>query len=169
MIKSWEYKNEYNYLKKKILASIDKTLKSGKLFFGNELNKFEKNFLKINKSKYGVAVASGTDAIYLSLKALNIGQNDEVITVANTAIPTVSAIKNTGASVKFIDIKEDYLMNVNEIEKIITKKTKAIIPVHLYGQSCEMDKIIKIAKKYKIKAIEDCAQAQGATFKKKSR
>ena len=167
MIKSWEYKNEYNYLKKKILASIDKTLKSGKLFFGNELNKFEKNFLKINKSKYGVAVASGTDAIYLSLKALNIGQNDEVITVANTAIPTVSAIKNTGASVKFIDIKEDYLMNVNEIEKVITKKTKAIIPVHLYGQSCEMDKIIKIAKKYKIKVIEDCAQAQGATFKKK--
>lgn len=167
MIKSWEYKNEYNYLKKKILASIDKTLKSGKLFFGNELSKFEKNFLKINKSKYGVAVASGTDAIYLSLKALNIGQNDEVITVANTAIPTVSAIKNTGASVKFIDIKEDYLMNVNEIEKVITKKTKAIIPVHLYGQSCEMDKIIKIAKKYKIKVIEDCAQAQGATFKKK--
>ena len=167
MIKSWEYKNEYNYLKKKILASIDKTLKSGKLFFGNELNKFEKNFLKINKSKYGVAVASGTDAIYLSLKALNIGQNDEVITVANTAIPTVSAIKNTGASVKFIDIKEDYLMNVNEIEKVITKKTKAIIPVHLDGQSCEMDKIIKIAKKYKIKVIEDCAQAQGATFKKK--
>ena len=146
MIKSWEYKNEYNYLKKKILASVDKTLKSGKLFFGNELNKFEKNFLKINKSKYGVAVASGTDAIYLSLKALNIGQNDEVITVANTAIPTVSAIKNTGASEKFIDIKEDYLMNVNEIEKVITKKTKAIIPVHLYGQSCEMDKIIKIAK-----------------------
>ena len=167
MIKSWEYKNEYNYLKKKILASIDKTLKSGKLFFGNELNKFEKNFLKINKSKYGVAVASGTDAIYLSLKALNIGQNDKVITEAKTAIPTVSAIKNTGASEKFINIKEDYLMNVNEIEKVITKKTKAIIPVHLYGQSCEMDKIIKIAKKYKIKAIEDCAQAQGATFKKK--
>ncbi len=167
MIKSWEYKIEYKFLKKKILTSIDKTLNSGNLFFGYELKKFEKSFLKTNKSKYGVAVASGTDAIYLSLKALGIGQNDEVITVANTAIPTVSAIRNTGASVKFIDIREDYLMNYNEIEKAISKKTKAIIPVHLYGQSCEMDKIIKIAKKYKLKVIEDCAQAQGATYKKK--
>ena len=167
MIKSWEYKIEYKFLKKKILTSIDKTLNSGNLFFGYELKKFEKSFLKTNKSKYGVAVASGTDAIYLSLKALGIGQNDEVITVANTAIPTVSAIRNTGASVKFIDIRDDYLINVKEIEKAISKKTKAIIPVHLYGQSCEMDKIIKIAKKYKLKVIEDCAQAQGATYKKK--
>ena len=167
MIKSWEYSREYNFLKKRILSSIDKTLRSGNLFFGEELNKFEKYFLKTNKSKYGVAVASGTDAIYLSLKALGIGQNHEVITVANTAIPTVSAIRNTGASVKFIDIRDDYLINVNEIEKAISKKTKAIIPVHLYGQACEMNKIIKIAKKYKIKVIEDCAQAQGATYKNK--
>ena len=98
----------------------------------------------------------------MSLKALGIGQNDEVITVANTAIPTVSAIRNTGASVKFIDIREDYLMNYNEIEKAISKKTKAIIPVHLYGHSCEMDKIIKIAKKYKLKVIEDAAQSIGS-------
>ena len=108
MIKSCEYKIEYKFLKKKILTSIDKTLNSGNLFFGYELKKFEKSFFKTKKSKYGVAVASGTDAIYLSLKALGIGQNDEVITVANTAIPTVSAIRNTGASVKFIDIREDY-------------------------------------------------------------
>ncbi len=167
MIKSWEYKNEYKFLKKKILNSIDKCFKSGNLFFGKELKKFEKKFLLTNKSKYGLAVASGTDAIYLSLKALNIGKNDEVITVANTAIPTASAITNSGADVKFIDINDDYLINVNQIEKLITKKTKAIIPVHLYGQSCEMDKILKIAKKYKLKVIEDCAQAQGATYKKK--
>ena len=167
MIKSWDYKKEYNYLKNGILRSIDKVLKSGNLFFGNELEQFEKKFLKINKSKYGVAVGSGTDAIYLSLKALNIGKNDEVITVANTAIPTVAAIRNTGASVRFIDVGKDYLIDVNKIEKAITKKTKAIIPVHLYGQSCDMEKIIKIGKKYKIKIIEDCAQAQGATFKKK--
>jgi dTDP-4-amino-4,6-dideoxygalactose transaminase len=167
MIKSWEYKNEYNYLKNNILKTIDKVLKSGNLFFGNELEKFEKNFLKTNKSKYGVAVGSGTDAIYLSLKALNIGKNDEVITVANTAIPTVAAIINTGASVKFIDVGNDYLIDVDKIEKSITKKTKAIIPVHLYGQSCEMDKILKIGKKYNLKIIEDCAQAQGATYKSK--
>ena len=167
MIKSWDYKNEYNYLKKDILSAINKVLKSGNLFFGGELEKFEKNFLKINNSKYGVAVGSGTDAIYLSLKALNIGRNDEVMTVANTAIPTVAAIRNTGASVKFIDIGKDYLIDVNKIEKSISKKTKAIIPVHLYGQSCNMEKIIKIANKYKIKIIEDCAQAQGAIFNKK--
>ena len=168
MIKSWDYKNEYNYLKKDILAAINRVLKSGNLFFGDELKKFEKNFIKINKSKYGVAVASGTDAIYLSLKALNIGKNDEVITVANTAIPTVAAIRNTGASVKFIDIEKDFLIDVKKIEKSITKKTKAIIPVHLYGQACNMEKIIKIGKKYKIKIIEDCAQAQGALFKRKN-
>ena len=84
MIKSWDYQNEYTYLKKDILKSIDRVLKSGTLFFGNELNKFEKKFLKTNNSKYGIAVASGTDAIYLSLKALDIGPNDEVITVAHT-------------------------------------------------------------------------------------
>jgi aminotransferase EvaB len=167
MIKSWDYQNEYAYLKKDILKSIDKVLKSGNLFFGKELNKFEKNFLKTNNSRYGVAVASGTDAIYLSLKALDIGPNDEVITVANTAIPTVSAIRNTGATVKFVDTRNDYLMDPNKLEKAISKKTKVIIPVHLYGQSCEMNKILKIANQYKIKVVEDCAQAQGATYNKK--
>jgi len=167
MIKSWDYQNEYVFLKKDILKSIDKVLKSGNLFFGNELDKFEKAFLKTNNSQYGVAVASGTDAIYLSLKALNIGSNDEVITVANTAIPTVSAIRNTGASVKFIDTRNDYLMDPNKLEKAISKKTKVIIPVHLYGQSCEMNKILKIAKRYRIKVIEDCAQAQGASYNNK--
>jgi dTDP-3-amino-2,3,6-trideoxy-4-keto-D-glucose/dTDP-3-amino-3,4,6-trideoxy-alpha-D-glucose/dTDP-2,6-dideoxy-D-kanosamine transaminase len=167
MIKSWDYKKEYTGIKKKIIFAIDKTLKSGKLFFGNESEKFEKEFLKKNKSKYGLSVASGTDAIYLSLKALNIGKNDEVITVANTAIPTVAAIVNTGASVKFIDINDDYLMDPDQIKKLITKKTKAIIPVHLYGQSCCMDKILNIAKKFNLKVIEDCAQAQGASFNKK--
>ena len=167
MIKSWEYKNEYKLLRSKILKSIDKVLKSGNLFFGNELAQFEKTFLRVNNSKYGVAVASGTDAIYLSLRALNIGQGDEVITVANTAIPTVSAIKNTGATVKFVDVGKDYLIDINKIEQAINKKTRAIIPVHLYGQSCNMDKIIKIAKKNKLKIVEDCAQAQGAKFKNK--
>jgi aminotransferase EvaB len=167
MIKSWEYQNEYKFLKKDIFKSIDKVLKSGNLFFGNELIKFEKSFLKTNKSKYGVAVASGTDAIYLSLKALNIGPGDEVITVSNTAIPTISAIRNTGATVKFIDIRYDYLMDPNKLEKAISKKTKIIIPVHLYGQSCEMNKILKIANYHKIKVVEDCAQAQGATYNKK--
>ena len=100
MIKSWDYLNEYKYLKHKIDNSITKVLKSGTLFFGKENKKFEKNFTKINKSKYGVAVGNGTDALILSLKALNIGKDDEVITVANTAIPTAAAIRNVGAKIK---------------------------------------------------------------------
>ena len=162
MIKSWDYLNEYLLIKDKIQKSIDGVLKSGNLFFGKELDKFEKNFLKINNAKYGVAVGSGTDAIYLSLKALNIGYGDEVITVANTAIPTVSAIISTGATVKFIDIGDDFLMNINKLEKAISKKTKVLIPVHLYGQPCNMKKIIKIAKKYKVPIIEDAAEAFGS-------
>jgi len=167
MIKAWSYKDEYKELRTKILNSIDKSIKSGKIFFGNELTKFEKLFLKKNNSKYGVAVGSGTDALYISLLALNIRSGDEVITVSNSAIPTVSAINSCGAKVKFVDVGEDYLIDTSKIENIITKKTKAIIPVHLYGQACNMEKIIKISKKYNLKVIEDCAQAQGAKFKNK--
>lgn len=164
MIKSWDYLNEYKYLKHKIDNSITKVLKSGTLFFGKENKKFEKNFTKINKSKYGVAVGNGTDALILSLKALNIGKDDEVITVANTAIPTAAAIRNVGAKIKFVDVGPDYLIDIKKIKNAITKKTKAIIPVHLYGQACEMNKILGIAKKFKLKIIEDCAQAQGAEY-----
>ena len=167
MIKTWSYIEEYKGLRKKILGSIDRTLKSGQIFFGKELQKFEKRFIKKNNFKYGLAVGSGTDALYISLLGLGIRSGDEVITVSNTAIPTVSSIISTGANVKFVDIDRYYLLDVNKIKKCISKKTKAIIPVHLYGQSCDMEKICKIAKKYKLKIIEDCAQAQGAKFKNK--
>jgi len=167
MIKAWSYIEEYKDLRKKILKSIDRTLKSGQIFFGKELKKFEKTFIKQNNLRYGVAVGSGTDALYIALQGLGIGQGDEIITVSNTAIPTVSAIKSCGASAKFVDIDEDYLINANKIEKYISKNTKAIMPVHLYGQVCDMEKICTIAKKYKLKIIEDCAQAQGAKFKNK--
>ena len=163
----WNYKNEYKHLRKSILRSVDRVLKSGNIFFGNELSKFENNFNKLNKSRYGIAVGSGTEALYIALKSFGIGYGDEVITVSNTAIPTASAITSTGAKIKFVDINEDYLIDPEEIVKKINKKTKAIIPVHLYGQSCDMDKINKIAKKNKLKIIEDCAQAQGATYKKR--
>ena len=108
-----------------------------------------------------------TDAITIALKALDIGIGDEVITTSNTAVPTVTAIVNTGASVKFVDINKYSLIDVSKIESFINKKTKAIVPVHLYGQMCEMDEIIKIAKKHNLKIIEDCAQSHGATYKNK--
>ena len=119
------------------------------------------------KSKYGVAVGSGTDALLISLMSINIKNGDEVITASNTAIPTISAIVNSGAKPVLVDIKEDYLIDTDKIEKKITKKTKAIIPVHLYGKSCDMEKIIKISNKYKLSIIEDCAQSQGAKFNNK--
>ena len=167
MIKSWSFKEEYKNLRKSLLQKVDKTLKSGNIFFGNELNLLEKNFVKFNKLKFGAAVGSGTDALYISLMALNVGRGDEVITVSNTAIATISAIKSVGAKVKYVDVGNDYLIDVNKIEKSISKKTKVIMPVHLYGQSCKMDKICSLAKKYNLKIIEDCAQAQGAKYKKR--
>ena len=168
MINFWSYSDEYKTLKTKMLKKIDLSIKSGKIFFGPELDNFEKKFIKINKFKYGAAVGSGTDAIYISLLALGIGPGDEVITVSNTAIPTASAITSSGAKIKYVDIKNDYLINSDQIQKKITKKTKAIIPVHLYGQSCDMEKINNIAKKFNLKVIEDCAQAHGAKYKGKS-
>ena len=165
-MKTWSYLEEYRDYRNKILNSIDKTIKSGELFFGKQLDRFEKNFLKINKFKYGIAVGSGTDALIIALKTLNIGNNhnDEIITVSNTAIPTVSAIQSAGAKAVFVDIGNDFLINTDKIEKYINKNTKAIIAVHLYGQACDMNKICNIAKKNNLKIIEDCAQAQGAKF-----
>ena len=147
MINFWSYKLEYKKLNKKLLRSIDITLKRGNIFFGKELVNFEKKFLKKNNSKYGVAVGSGTEALIIALKSLNIGYGDEVITVSNTAIPTVSAIVNVGATPRFVDTGNDYLIDCQKIQSLINSKTKAIIPVHLYGQSCNMDLINKVAKK----------------------
>ena len=167
MINFWSYKREFKKYKNPLLKAIKKTIFSGTIFFGKQLTSFEKNFTKEYKSKYGIAVGSGTDALLISLKAIGIKNGDEVITAANTAIPTISAIINAGAKPKLVDVGQDYLIDVNKIQKEITSKTKAIIPVHLYGQTCDMEKIIKIAKRNKLKIIEDCAQSQGAKFKNK--
>jgi len=167
MINFWSYKSEYKKYRPKFNKFFDQTLKKGQIFFGPNLKKFEYNFVKKYKSKYGVAVGSGTDAILISLMSINIKNGDEVITASNTAIPTISAIVNSGARPVLVDIKDDYLIDTDKIEKKITKKTKAIIPVHLYGKSCDMDKIIKISNKYKLSIIEDCAQSQGAKFNNK--
>ncbi len=167
MINFWSYKDEYKNNRSKLLSLIDKSIKSGQIFFGKNLNTFENNFKKKYKSKYGIAVGSGTDALLISLLSLNIKKGDEVITAANTAIPTISAIVNSGAKPILVDVNDQYLIDYNKISKVITKKTKAIIPVHLYGKPCDLDKILKIARKYNLYVVEDCAQAQGAKFKNK--
>ena len=167
MIKFWSYKRELNKFKGKLNSQINKSLNSGNIFFGEQLSSFEKKFIKKNKSKYGIAVGSGTDALLIALTALGIKKGDQVITASNTAIPTITAIINSGATPKLVDIGDDYLIDVKKIQKEINSKTKAIIPVHLYGQSCNMSEITKIAKRNKIEIIEDCAQSQGAKFKNK--
>jgi len=115
-----------------------------------------------------VGVASGTDALFLSLKALDIGIGDDVITVSHTATATVSAIEATGAKAIFVDIEEEYFtIDVSKIEEAITVKTKAIIPVHIYGHPCDMGEVLSIAKDNNLYVIEDCAQASGAKYKDK--
>ena len=164
MIKVWDYNQEYKILRKKILKSVDNVFKSGTLVFGPALDKFEKKFTKFIGTKYGLGVGNGTDALEIALKACGIGPGDEVITTSNTAVPTVTAIVNSGAKPCFIDVNEFYLIDTNLLENKINKNTKAIMPVHLYGQSCDMNKINKIAKKYNLRVIEDCAQSHGATY-----
>ena len=167
MIKVWDYSKEYELLRDDILGAVDDVFKNGPLIFGPRLEEFEEKFSDFHQCKYGIGVGNCTDAITIALKALDVGVGDEVLTTSNTAVPTVTAIVNTGASVKFVDINKYSLMKISEIENQITKNTKAIIPVHLYGQMCEMDEIMKISKKYNLKVIEDCAQSHGATYKGK--
>lgn len=165
MIKTWDYLDTLKNEKQETLSAIDRVLQSGQLILGKSVNAFETNFASYCNVKYGVGVNSATDALFLILKALNIGENNEVITVSNTAIPTVSAIVSTGAMPKFVDIdKDSYLIDVEKIEGVITKSTKCILVVHLYGQCVDMNKIDEITTKYKLKVVEDCAQACGAEF-----
>jgi aminotransferase EvaB len=164
-INVWNYLREYEKEKEEIHAAIEKVLNSGRLILGDCVTNFEEAFAKYCGVNFGVGVNSGTDALFLGLKALGIGRGDEVITVANTAVPTVSAIASTGATPRFVDIDpETYLMNTDMLESIISKNTKCILPVHLYGQCVNMDKVQEIAKAYKLKVIEDCAQSHGAIF-----
>ncbi len=167
-IKVWDYLKEYEKEKNEIHAAIEKVLKSGCLILGASVKNFEEAFSKYCGVKFGVGVNSGTDALFLGLKALGVGIGDEVITVANTAVPTVSAIVSAGATPVFVDIDpETYLMDTSLLERLITEKTKCILPVHLYGQCVNMDGVQQIAAKYELKVVEDCAQSHGASFKGK--
>jgi dTDP-3-amino-2,3,6-trideoxy-4-keto-D-glucose/dTDP-3-amino-3,4,6-trideoxy-alpha-D-glucose/dTDP-2,6-dideoxy-D-kanosamine transaminase len=134
-------------------------VKTGDFTLGKPLKEFEKNFAKLIGSKYAVGVNSGTDAIKLSLKCLNVKPNDEVITAANTFVATVGAITELGAKPVFVDCNDTFCMNVDQIEKKITKKTKAIVPVHFTGYMTDMRKLLKISKKYKIPIVEDACQS----------
>ena len=159
---------QYKSIKKEIDRAIKRVLDSGVFIGGEEVEKFEKEIAKFCGTKYTVGINSGTDALFLSLKALGIKQGDEVITTPFTFIATAEVIANLGAKPVFIDIDpKTFNIDPSKIEEVITKKTKAIIPVHLFGQMAEMGKIMRIAEKYKLYVIEDAAQAIGAEYKGK--
>ncbi|RKY32721.1 MAG: DegT/DnrJ/EryC1/StrS family aminotransferase [Candidatus Omnitrophota bacterium] len=166
VIKVWDYLKEYRGERKEIFSAVKKVLESGWLILGENVRKFEEEFACYCGVKFGVGVNSGTDALFLGLKALGIDRNDEVITVSNTAVPTIAAIVSCQAKPRFVDIDPGtYLMDTSKIEKAITKRTKCILAVHLYGQCVNMQEVNKIAKKHGLKVLEDCAQSHGATFK----
>lgn len=167
-IKVWSYLKEYEQLKEEILKAVEEVFESGQLILGEKVRAFEKSYAEYCGVKYGIGVDNGTNAITLALHAIGIGKGDEVITVANTAIPTVSAIVTAGATPVFVDINPStYLMEVGQLEEVITPKTKCIIPVHLFGQCADMDPLLETAKRNNLFVLEDCAQSQGAEYKGK--
>ena len=149
-----DLKLQYLSIKNEIDKAIEDIINNTSFIMGKPLEKFEKEFAEYCGVKYAVGVSSGTSALELALLAFGIGGDNEVITVSHTFIATSEAISNSGASIKFIDIDEDsYTIDPDKIEDAITEKTKAIIPVHLYGQPANMNEILKIARKYNIFVI----------------
>ncbi len=158
---------QYKELKEEILEKIDYISSRGSYVLSEEVENFEKNFAKYCGVKYSVGVGNGSDAIFFSLLSQNIGKDDEIITAPNSFVATAWTIANCGAKIVFSDVGEDYNINPHKIEKLINKKTKAIIPVHLTGKIADMDAISKIAQKHNLIIIEDAAQAVGAKYKDK--
>lgn len=160
-----DLKAQYATIQPEVEAAVLRVLASGGYVLGPEVEAFEKEFAARHGAKYGVAVNTGTSALHVALLAAGIGPGDEVITVSMTFIATVSAIRYTGATPVFVDVDPvTCTMDANQIESKITPRTRAIMPVHLYGQSADMDAIMKIAAKRNLLVIEDAAQAHGAEY-----
>jgi dTDP-4-amino-4,6-dideoxygalactose transaminase len=157
---------QYKEIKKDMNTAIKETIRRYDFILGKEVKLFEYEFANYCQRKFAVGVNSGTDALFLGLLSLGIGRKDEVIVPVFTYIASALAVSYTGAKPVFVDIDKDtYNIDVNKIEKAITKNTKAIIPVHLYGQVADMQPILDIAKRYNLKVVEDAAQAHGAKYK----
>jgi dTDP-4-amino-4,6-dideoxygalactose transaminase len=161
-----DLKTQYQGMKEEILAEIGQVLDGMQLFLGKNVQSVESSFAAYCDTKYAIGVGSGTDALHIALRAYGIGPGDEVITVSHTFIATVEAIILAGARPVLADIDpETYNMDVSQVEKLINSRTKAIIPVHLYGHPADMDGILALAKAYKLKVIEDACQAHGAEYR----
>ena len=162
IVKFVDFPESFKQVREPMLKEIDRVLSCGDLILREDVEKFEKNFAQYVGTKYAVGLNSGTDAIFLSLKALGIGEGDEVITSGYTFWATVEAIINTGATPVLADIKDDLLIDPEDIKKKANGRTKAIIPVHIGGNVCDMEAINTIAAQYWLRVIEDSAQALGS-------
>jgi dTDP-4-amino-4,6-dideoxygalactose transaminase len=161
-----DFKKQYAQLKEEIDSAVARVLESGWYILGKELELFENEFAGFIGVPYCVGVASGTEAIALSLMALGINKDDEVITSCLTAYPTITGIMQAGAIPVLVDVNlNDGLLDVNKITEKISDKTRAILPVHLYGQSCDIDPVLNLARLHHLSVIEDCAQSTGSTYK----
>jgi dTDP-4-amino-4,6-dideoxygalactose transaminase len=168
MVPFVDLKAQYHTIQKEIDVAIARVLETSQFVLGQEVSSFEEEFAAYCQARYGVGVNSGTSALHLALLAAGVGPGDEVVTIPFTFVATVAAVCYTGARPVFVDIEpESFTMDVTQIEKAINKRTKAILPVHLYGQPAHMDPILDIARRHKVKVIEDAAQAHGAEYKGK--
>ena len=165
----FDLKPQYQSIKSEIDEAINNVLESQVFILGKEVSEFEEQVSKYLGCDYAIGVSSGSDALLVALMGLDIGFGDEVITTPLSWIITSNAISSCGAVPVFVDIKDDLNINEKLIEKSITKKTKAIMAVHLYGHSADMDKLKKICNKNKIFLIADCAESLGATYKRKEK
>ncbi|MBR1977044.1 DegT/DnrJ/EryC1/StrS family aminotransferase [bacterium] len=166
MIPIIDSKRQYQTIAEEAERAVVEVMRSGSYILGANTKAFEGEIAEFFGAKYAVGLNSGTDALHLALRALDIGAGDEVITVAFTFVATTESIEIVGAKPVFVDIDPDtFNIDVNKIEGAITPKTKAIMPVHLYGQPCDMDMIMDIAKRHNLFVIEDCCQAVGAKYK----
>ena len=168
MIQCANPKAQYISKKDEINEAVFRVLDSGWYILGKEVEQFEQEFAVFNGVSRAVGVGSGTEALHIALKALDIGPGNEVITTAHTAVATAAAIRLAGATPLFVDIESEFFtIDPNCIEEAISPRTKAIMPVHIYGNPADMDAIMEIARRHDLKVIEDCAQAHGATYKGK--
>ncbi|MFB4163994.1 DegT/DnrJ/EryC1/StrS family aminotransferase [Alteribacillus sp. JSM 102045] len=166
MIPLVDLKSEYEKLRSNIQKEINKVIEDSSFILGSNGKEIESKISRYTNTKYGIGVGSGTDALLIALESLKIGKNDEVITTPFTFFATAEVITRVGATPVFVDIDpKTYNINPELIEKAITKKTKAIIVVHLFGQPADMDPIMKIAEKHNLKVIEDACQSIGAVYK----
>ncbi len=158
------YSLQYHNLEKEIDSAIKDILNRGDLILRQDVEDFEKNLTSFLGVKYAVGVNSGTDALILSLKAADIGPGDEIITISHTFVASISSIVHVGAKPVLIEVGEDFNMDVERVEEVITPRTKAILPVYYNGRVCNMDRLMAIAEKHNLLVIEDAAQALGAEF-----